>query len=107
MLLNTKGTADLVTITEEILSGQLHFLCSGNCQIKNCENKAKLMITDKKEISAQNLFLYLHRMILNETKSVHCTSLPNPFLAGRLVKLAESIEGKEMNKNTFSIMNKI
>ena len=30
MLLNAKGTADLVTITEEILSGQLHFLCSGN-----------------------------------------------------------------------------
>ena len=65
------------------------------------------MITDKKEISTQNLFLYLHRMILNETKLVHCTSLANPFLAGRLVKLAESIEGKEMNKNTFSIMNKI
>ena len=31
---NPQETADLVTITEEILNGKLHFLCSAPGQIK-------------------------------------------------------------------------
>ena len=30
MWLNPQETADLVTFTEEILNGKLHFLCNGN-----------------------------------------------------------------------------
>ena len=29
---NLKETADLVTFTEEILAGKLHFLCSAHCK---------------------------------------------------------------------------
>ena len=28
---NPQETADLVTVTEEIYNGKLHFLCSGRC----------------------------------------------------------------------------
>ena len=31
---NQQETADLVTFTEEILNGKLHFLCSVRCRIK-------------------------------------------------------------------------
>ena len=31
---NPQKTADLVTFTEEILTGKLHFLCSGRCYSK-------------------------------------------------------------------------
>ena len=34
MWLNPQETADLVTFTEEILNGKLHFLCSVNCIAK-------------------------------------------------------------------------
>ena len=33
--LQKKKTADLVTFTEEILNGKLHFLCSVHCSCKN------------------------------------------------------------------------
>ena len=42
---NPQETADLVTFTEEILNGKLHFLCSVICNNSN-NNRKKTMLTN-------------------------------------------------------------
>ena len=37
MLPNPQFDADLVTFTEEILNGKVHFMCSGRTQLDNFE----------------------------------------------------------------------
>ena len=41
---NPQETADLVTFTEEILNGKLHFLCSGRCEQYPLDTGCKLNV---------------------------------------------------------------
>ena len=45
---NSQGTADLVTFTQEILNGKLHFLCSVMLFLENfiCNNFRRLFISN-------------------------------------------------------------
>ena len=56
---NSQGTADLVTFTQEILNGKLHFLCSViNYQLIRPMNYASLSNRNRsfRTISKTNLF---------------------------------------------------
>ena len=46
---NLKETADLVTFTEEILNGKLHFLSSETSNIQNIYNMIYIMFLNKLE----------------------------------------------------------
>ena len=49
MLPNPQKTADLVTFTEEILNGKLHFLCSDSNGLVVVKREKKLEIRDHKD----------------------------------------------------------
>ena len=85
---NPQETADLVTFTEEILNGKLHFLCSGRVLYTLLNAPAPLFIINVQYISTESLFKGLMHLILGQysnlsTRAVVATNhlhYQNPLL---------------------------
>ena len=75
---NLQETADLLTFTEEILNGKLHFLCSDNYSwITDIRNKWFIYIIytyflNRKKVTHITLMLHQYR---NQSIDLHCKSI--------------------------------
>ena len=104
-------TADLVTFTEEILNGKVHFLCSavwlvvkGNC-VKTTRNPAELFLADQKgTLWRKKVMPCMFNRILNTL--LLFTMLNFKFIVG-VHKTTARKDGRENDRVIFSIKRSI